>query len=161
MTSERKFSELLSEAPLATNEGTVSLVGALQRSQEQGKFVLVLDGGQNIALDVQDVKEYQVLGEMIGQKIVRIEIDRHKVPGGLGITGSPHQGAVGNPASSAVPFVLLTSHHAPPGAVAAIYKTWDTSTTQLYLDVVTGPSETLGPEGIPFTVPILDYGSSR
>ena len=36
---KRSFSELVGEAPLARNEGTVSLVGALARSHESGKFV--------------------------------------------------------------------------------------------------------------------------
>jgi hypothetical protein len=41
MADEKKsFSDLLSEAPLVPNEDTVTLVGALARSSQAGKFVL-------------------------------------------------------------------------------------------------------------------------
>lgn len=80
MTTERKFDELLSEAPLAAKEDTITLVGALQRSHEPGKFVLAMGGGRNVTLDVAAVKEHQVLGGAVGQRLVRLEVDRKKVP---------------------------------------------------------------------------------
>jgi hypothetical protein len=116
--------------------------------------VLVLDGGQNITLDVQDVREYQVLGEMIGQKIVRIEIDRHKVPSGLGTPGTAYPGVAGNTALPAVPFALFTSHHAPPGAVAGIIKAWDFTSPQTDTNVL---FDSYGLEGIRNKPPAQDY----
>ena len=83
MPDEKKFDELLSEAPLAINEGTTSLVGALQRSREPGKFVLVLSSGRNVTLNASDVKEHEVLGSMIGQPLVRVMVDSDKVPEGV------------------------------------------------------------------------------
>jgi hypothetical protein len=57
MADEKKsFNELLSEAPLAAKEDTISLVGALERSHQPGKFVLVLGGGRTLTLEVEAVK---------------------------------------------------------------------------------------------------------
>jgi hypothetical protein len=98
MSDEQKsFGELLNEAPLASGENTISLVGALARSHHPGKFVLVLGGNQSVTLEVDAVKEYKVLSGMIGQLIVQVEIDRdraphsitHPQPGGVPIPQSP------------------------------------------------------------------------
>jgi hypothetical protein len=81
MASEKKsFSELLSEAPAATSEKTVSLTGALARSNEPGKFVLSMGDNQTVTLDVDAVKDHKVLSGMVGQVIVQVEVDRDKVP---------------------------------------------------------------------------------
>jgi hypothetical protein len=83
MAEEKTFEELLDEAPLAASEDTVTLIGALERSHTEGKFVLVLGGGLNLTLDVAAVKKHQVLGSTVGQRLVRVEVDREGLPSGL------------------------------------------------------------------------------
>jgi hypothetical protein len=81
MADESKsFSDLLSEAPLASAEDTVSLVGSLARSSQPGKFVLVLGPGNSVTLDVDAVKGHQVIGGGVGQLLVQVDIDRAKIP---------------------------------------------------------------------------------
>lgn len=81
MADETKsFSDLLSEAPLASAENTVSLVGALARSSEAGKFVLAISPGNSVTLDVAAVKSYQVISGGVGQLLVQVDIDRASVP---------------------------------------------------------------------------------
>ena len=81
MADEKKsFSDLLSEAPLAPNEDTVSLVGALARSSQPGKFVLATSPGNSVTLDVDAVKGYQVIGGGVGQVLVQVDVDRAQVP---------------------------------------------------------------------------------
>jgi hypothetical protein len=77
---KKSFSDLLSEAPLAPAEDTVSLVGALARSSQAGKFVLALSQGNSITLDVDAVKGYQVIGGGVGQLLVQVDVDKTKVP---------------------------------------------------------------------------------
>lgn len=76
----KSFSELLSEAPLASAEETVTLAGALGRSSQAGKFVLALGPGNSVTLDQSAVKSYQVLGGGVGQLLVQVEVDKDKVP---------------------------------------------------------------------------------
>jgi hypothetical protein len=83
MAEEKKFAELVNEAPLATAEKTVSLTGLLARSQDRGKFVLTTGDNQKLTLDVDAVKEYKVLSGMVGQTVVQVEVDRDKVPASL------------------------------------------------------------------------------
>jgi len=81
MADEKKpFSELLNEAPLAPDENTVTLTGALARSSQPGKFVLATGTGNSVTLDVDAVKDYQVLGGGVGQVLVQLTVDRAKVP---------------------------------------------------------------------------------
>jgi hypothetical protein len=81
MADEKKsFSDLLSEAPLAASEDTVSLVGALARSSKPGKFVLVLSQGGSVTLDVKAVKAHHVIGGGVGQLLVQVDVDRAQVP---------------------------------------------------------------------------------
>ena len=75
----KSFSDLVSEAPLAANEDTVSLTGALARSNQPGKFVLLTQGG-SITLDESAVKSHQVLGGNVGQTLVQVEVDKTQVP---------------------------------------------------------------------------------
>lgn len=95
----KTFSELLSEAPLAAAEETVTLAGALGRSSQAGKFVLTMGPGQSLTLDQSAVKSYQVLGGGVGQLLVQVEIDKTKVPA-----------EAMQPAGA--PFALATPHHA-------------------------------------------------
>jgi len=81
MSDEKQsFQELLGEAPLAKGEDTVSLVGALQRSQQSGKFVLALGAGRSLTLDIDAVKAHRVLGGAVGQTLVQVDVDRNRVP---------------------------------------------------------------------------------
>jgi hypothetical protein len=76
---KKSFSDLLSEAPLASKEDTVSLVGAISRSSQAGKFVLSTSQG-NVTLPVDAVKNYEVLGGGVGQVLVQVDVDRKHVP---------------------------------------------------------------------------------
>jgi hypothetical protein len=90
MAEEAKsFSDLLSEAPLAPSGDTVSLVGALGRSSQTGKFVLSTGPGTSLTLDVDAVKSYQVIGGGVGQLLVQVEVDRAKVPDNAQEAGKP------------------------------------------------------------------------
>jgi len=81
MAEQKKpFGELVNDAPLATQEDTVTLVGALARSSQAGKFVLTLSPGNNVVLDVDAVKDYSVLAGAVGQTLVQVEVDRSKLP---------------------------------------------------------------------------------
>src|SRR6516164_9426664 len=104
MADEKKsFSELLSAAPLAAGEDTITLAGALERSHEPDKFVLVLGGGRSVTLEIDAVKDYRVLGGVVGQSpLVQVDLDRERVPRELTI-------------EAAAPFALATPHHAPQG----------------------------------------------
>lgn len=79
-TEKRSFEELLREAPEAPGDDTVSLVGTLARSRDEGKFVLTVAGGQAVTLDVSAVKDHEVIGSSVGQMIVRVDVDRSCLP---------------------------------------------------------------------------------
>lgn len=85
MADEKKktFEDLLKDAPEAPGAGAVSLVGALARSKEPGKFVLTTTDGQQVTLDTDAVKSFTVLSGAIGQTLVRIEFDSARVPESL------------------------------------------------------------------------------
>lgn len=117
---EKSFGELLSEAPLATGENTISLVGALARSHHSGKFVLTLAGNQSVTLDIDAVKKYRVLGGGVGQALVEVEIDRERVPHDIfGGTGYSDVGGIPGPPQNFGPTgssdVWPTGHHDVPG----------------------------------------------
>jgi hypothetical protein len=81
MADEKKsFAELLNDAPLAAGENTVRLVGLLARSSDHKKFVLGLGENQSVTLDIDAVKDYRVLSGMVGQLIIEVEVDRHRLP---------------------------------------------------------------------------------
>ncbi len=77
---EKTFAALLSEAPLSQKSDTVTLTGALARSPEEGKFVLMQGDGSSLTLDTDAVKSHTVLGGSFGQQIVQVELDPEKVP---------------------------------------------------------------------------------
>lgn len=76
----KSFEDLVNEAPAAPKAGTTSLVGTLAQSSEAGKFVLSLEDGRAITLDVSDVKGHAVLGTSVGMTIVRVDVDSSKIP---------------------------------------------------------------------------------
>jgi hypothetical protein len=151
MADEKKsFSDLLSEAPLAANEDTISLVGALARSNQPGKFVLATGSGNSLTLDVAAVKGHQVIGGGVGQLLVQVDVDRAQVPesaqqaiqksgGGVLQSGLPdvkhptydfkhpvldkypwEEPVRTNPETDLRPFALATEQQAPPSALAAM-----------------------------------------
>jgi len=87
--AKKSFDDLLSEAPLAANEDTVSLVGALARSSQPGKFVLALSQGGSVTLDVSAVKSHQVIGGGVGQLLVQVDVDRAQVPDSVREAANP------------------------------------------------------------------------
>jgi hypothetical protein len=86
---KKNFGDLLNDAPLATQEDTVTLVGALARSSRPGKFVLTLSPGNSVVLDVAAVKDYSVLAGAVGQTLVQVEVDRTKLPENVQTSASP------------------------------------------------------------------------
>jgi len=117
----KSFSELLSEAPLAAAEETVTLAGALGRSSQAGKFVLTMGPGQSVTLDQSAVKSYQVLGGGVGQLLVQIEVDKDKVPAEAS-------------QQAAAPFAVATPHHAVPTNVGLTPVVADNYHTVEYFD---------------------------
>jgi hypothetical protein len=87
----KSFSDLLSEAPLAATEDTVTLVGALARSNQPGKFVLALSQGNSVTLDIDAVKGYQVVGGGVGQLLVQVDVDRAQVPDSVQEAAQPNR----------------------------------------------------------------------
>jgi hypothetical protein len=125
MASEKKsFSELLSEAPLASAEKTVCLTGVLARSNDPGKFMLTMGDNQTITLDVDAVKEHKVLSGMVGQMMVQVEVDRDRVPGSATEAGA----AVARPTFPIIDQTAahLDQHHTVP---------WDPWYTDVLTDV--------------------------
>lgn len=120
----KSFSELLSEAPLAAAEETVTLAGALGRSSQAGKFVLTMGPGQSLTLDQSAVKSYEVLGGGVGQLLVQVEVSKDKLP-----AEAMQQ--------SAAPFALATPHHAAATNVGLTPIVADNYHTVLYFDTPT------------------------
>jgi hypothetical protein len=139
MAEQKKpFGELVKDAPLASQESTVSLVGTLARSSEQGKFVLTLSPGNSVTLDVSAVKDYKELSGAVGQSLVQVEVDRAKLPENV-LTNAP--------LANSIPAYELKSPVADrtvPLTDIFTLPVIDRS-TRWYLDD-------------PFTVPIVDYG---
>ena len=77
---DKSFADLVAEAPTAPAEATVSLVGALAKSREGGKFALTLQDGRTVTLETSAVKGHTVLGSSLGRAIVRIEIEASSAP---------------------------------------------------------------------------------
>jgi hypothetical protein len=109
-SKDKSFEELVKEAPPAPAAGTVSLVGTLAQSSEAGKFVLSLQDGTALTLEIADVQGHEVLGTSVGQTIVRVDVEAEKLPPVSSIPG----------AGGAVPFASATASQAPLNAVAAL-----------------------------------------
>lgn len=77
---DKSFGELVREAPEASGTGTVSLVGVLGRSHDPRKFVLTLADGRVVTLDVDAVRDHQVLSGATGQIVVRVGLDASHLP---------------------------------------------------------------------------------
>ena len=102
------FGDLVDKAPPAPSEGPVSLVGTLAKSNEEGKFVLILPDGGSVKLNIADVKSHTVLGNSLGLNVVQVEVEADVVrdldsryslqPGGVGLkkipAGDPHKSPI-------------------------------------------------------------------
>jgi hypothetical protein len=77
---ESEFHKLLSEAPMAPDADTVTVVGILRRTADPARFVLTLPDGQSETLDVAAVKSAKRVAGAIGQSVVELELDAKRVP---------------------------------------------------------------------------------
>jgi hypothetical protein len=77
---ESDFRKLLSEAPMAPNPDTVTVVGILARTSDVACFVLTLPDGRSVTLDVDAVKSAKTIAGAIGQSVVQLELDAKRVP---------------------------------------------------------------------------------
>jgi hypothetical protein len=80
MADNSEFQRLLSEAPMASNADTVTVVGILARTGDAERFVLTLAGGRSVTLDVDAVKSAKKIAGAIGQAMVQLELDAKKAP---------------------------------------------------------------------------------
>jgi hypothetical protein len=79
-TQDSSFDQLLSRAPAAPNADIVTVVGALARSTQEGKFVLTVPDGRSLTFDVAAVKQYRVVAESLGQLLVELDLDAKEIP---------------------------------------------------------------------------------
>jgi hypothetical protein len=100
---QTSFDDLVSQAPAAT----VSVVGTLAKSSEEGKFVLVLQNGGTVTLETAAVRGHTVLGTSLGQTIVRVDVDAEKLPGPA-------------PLPSVTPFTLAAPQQVSPAIFTAL-----------------------------------------
>jgi hypothetical protein len=105
----KSFEELVREVPPAPAAGTVSLVGTLAQSSEAGKFVLALQDGNVLTLEIADVKGHEVLGTSVGHTIVRVDVEAEKIP-----ASPPAPGTAQQSSPQVAPFALATPYQAPP-----------------------------------------------
>lgn len=132
---QQSFEKLLSEAPQAPTKETVSLVGTLAKSSEPGKFVLALQDGSTITLEIAAVRGHAVLGGSVGQTIVRVDVDAGKV-------ADPQPSPWMRAASGLAPFALATPQQAPAGTFAALQSSTFKGLTDFgtggWLEIVSG-----------------------
>ncbi len=83
MANESEFQKLLSEAPMAPNADTVTVVGTLSRTADASRFVLTLPDGRTVTLDVDLVKSAKTVAGAVGQTMVQLELDAKRTPDGL------------------------------------------------------------------------------
>jgi len=124
---DKSFADLVAEAPAAPVEGAVSLVGALAKSSEAGKFVLTLQDGRSVTIETSAVKGHTVLGSSLGRTIVQVEVEAEKVPA---IGAQPFPQATGTVKDIQTGAVDHTGFHdigTEPGA--------DAPNTRTYLDL--------------------------
>jgi hypothetical protein len=146
---EGDFRKLLSEAPMAPDADTVTVVGILARTPDAARFVLTLPDGRSVALDVDAVKSAKAIAGAIGQSVVQLELDLKRIPENLmqplksgpdwtvAFIDHPQLGPWGNPGGGsgsppkerieiagglgqASPFVAAMPHQAPPGTIEAL-----------------------------------------
>jgi hypothetical protein len=82
--ADKSFEDFLNDAPLAPDTSTLTVVGALARMPEPGKFVLTLSNGHSATLDAKAVKSFTRLGSAVGQMLVQLELDAKLVPKDFG-----------------------------------------------------------------------------
>lgn len=163
--SQKSFEALVNEAPLATSERTITLVGALGKSKEPGKFVLTLQSGDSLTLDINAVKAHGVLGSSVGQTLVRIDVDAdkvrdlpriNKIPGEDPPQAKPQHDPVG---TISVLDVAGSHYTLDVGTLLA----WDVAGTYPSFEVAgTGFADNIGPntlaEQVQSPIPVPWYG---
>jgi hypothetical protein len=118
-TEEKSFADLVKQAPAAPAGGTISLVGTLAQSPEEGKFVLNLQDGSSLTLETAVVKGHAVLGASVGQTIVRVDIDAGKVPT-ISREGNTQPTPWARIAGGVTPFIAATPHQASAATIAVL-----------------------------------------
>ena len=135
----KSFADLVKEAPLYTKANTVTLTGALARSPEEGKFVIILADGTDVTLDTNAVTEHTVLGGSFGQQLVQLTVEGDRLPQGVAAKVQPLSLTNTNPYTDYytspyrdhslqyvsgklpdidTPFTLATGHHISPRTLA-------------------------------------------
>jgi hypothetical protein len=119
-TEEKSFADLVKEGPAQPAMGTISLIGTLAQSSEAGKFVLILQDGRSVTLEIAAVKGHAVLGASVGQAIVRVDIDAGKIP----TISAPWDNSTPLPwlriAGGVAPFIAAMPHQADPATIATL-----------------------------------------
>jgi|HubBroStandDraft_4_1064222.scaffolds.fasta_scaffold62295_3 hypothetical protein len=129
---EGDFRKLLSEAPMAPDADTVTVVGILARTPDAARFVLTLPDGRSVALDVDAVKSAKAIAGAIGQSVVQLELDAKCIPENLmqsfksgpdwtvAYIDHPQLGPWGNPGggSGSPPKERIETH--PPGGLGQV-----------------------------------------
>ncbi|HUC61498.1 MAG TPA: hypothetical protein VMF53_06040 [Alphaproteobacteria bacterium] len=88
--TDKSFEDFLSEAPLAPDTSTLTVVGALSRVPEPGKFMLTLADGRSVTLETKAVKSFTPLGGAVGQSLAQLELNAKLVPKDFGAAPVAH-----------------------------------------------------------------------
>jgi hypothetical protein len=144
---QESFETLVNEAPLAPTAGTVSLVGALARSAEAGKFVLTLEDGRAVVLETAAVKGYVVLGTSVGQTIVRIDVNAEQVRSEAEVSTSTYGFGAQVQAGAFTPFALATAQQLPAATLAALQSPYKSPLLDFHK---------IAPADFPGTLPLFD-----
>jgi len=131
--ADNEFRKLLSEAALITEPEIFAVTGVLARISNQSKFLLTLNNGQTVKLDVEAVKTAKKIAASVGALVVRLELESKLLTEGMrdilsgwnGIpTGAtfPHTtvASLDQRASGAVPFLMAAPHQANPETMEAL-----------------------------------------
>jgi len=139
MAERHEFDKLLSEAPMAQEADTVTVVGSLARTKEPGHFVLSTPDGRSVTLDVDAVKSAKAIAGAVGQTLVELTLDAKRVPEHFTPRHPAHhfttlaeQPPVGLPKSPAIDQTVayIDAYIGPYGGTAGgivnkvIYDTW-------------------------------------
>ncbi|MGF6696977.1 hypothetical protein OKW38_001589 [Paraburkholderia sp. MM5496-R1] len=77
---ERKFDELLAQAPEDEEQKQLVLVGAIARTKDRGTFILKLESGRSLTLPVDAVLSSKLLARSFGSLFVELELAIDKLP---------------------------------------------------------------------------------
>jgi hypothetical protein len=80
---EKKFEELLSQAPEDEEQKQLVVVGAIARTKDRGTFNLKLENGRSVTLPVDAVLSSKLLARSFGSLFVELELSIDKLPSEL------------------------------------------------------------------------------